>query len=67
MKKDKLTEIKSEDLVKLKQRLLKEKQELTDLYLKLKINKLKNTRQIFHKRKDISQILTIINQKNKEK
>lgn len=66
MKKNQLAEIKTEDAAKLKQRLLKEKQELVDLYLKLKTNKLKNSREVFHKRKTISQILTVINQNKKK-
>lgn len=67
MKKTILTEIKSEDLAKLTARLNKEQKEFSELYLQLKINKLKNIRELFHKRKLISRILTIINEKRSKK
>lgn len=67
MKKNILTEIKTEDLNKLNIRLATEKKELTNLCLDLKIKKLKNTRAVYHKRKDISRILTIINERRRQK
>lgn len=67
MKKNLLIEIKSENLDKLLERLAKEKKDLTNLYFELKTKKLKNTREIFHKRKDISRILTLINEKRRQK
>lgn len=67
MKKNLLLEVKSENLDKLQERLAKEKKELTGLYLEVKTKKLKDVRKIFHKRKDISQILTLINQKRRKR
>ncbi len=67
MKKNILLEVKNEDINKLEARLQKEKKELSSLYLELETKKLKDTRKIFHKRKDISRILTIINEKKGKK
>lgn len=67
MKQSQLTEIKDNSLDKLVSRLNSEKKELAEMYLNLKVNKLKNTRGIFHKRKLISKILTIINEKRNKK
>lgn len=66
MKKNLLLEVKSENLDKLMERLSKEKKELTSLNLELKTKKLKDIRKIFHKRKDISQILTVIGEKRRK-
>lgn len=65
MKKNTFTEIKSENLDKLNARLNKEKKELVNLCLDHKTKKIKNTRSIYHKRKDISRILTVINEKRR--
>ncbi len=67
MKKNVLTELRSESLSKLLEKLNQAKKELTELYLNLRIGKLKNTRSLFHKRKDISQLLTIIEEKRRQK
>lgn len=63
MKKNDLHELRSETLDKLKARLLKEKKELINLSLEAKTKKIKDVRKIFHKRKDIAAILTIIAEK----
>lgn len=67
MKKNLLNQLRSETLENLLTRLSQEKKELANLYVELTTKKLKNTRKIFHKRKDISQILTLINEKRREK
>ncbi len=67
MKKSVITEIKNENVDKLISRLNSEKKELSQMYLDLKVNKLKNTRSIFHKRKLMSRILTILNEKRSKK
>lgn len=66
MKKNLLSEVKSENLDKLLSRLAKEKKELVDLYLELKTKKLKDVRKIFHKRRNISQIITVIGEKRRQ-
>lgn len=66
MKKNLLSEVKSENLDKLLSRLAKEKKELVDLYLELKTKKLKDVRKIFHKRRNISQILTVVGEKRRQ-
>lgn len=63
MKKSDLQQLRSETLDKLKARLLKEKKELANLYFEVRTKKIKDTRKIFHKRKDIGRILTIIAEK----
>lgn len=66
MKKNALQEVRAETVDKLVARLTKEKKELTNLYLELRTKKLKDLRKIFHKRKDISQILTILSEKRRK-
>jgi len=66
MKKNTLQEVRAETVDKLVVRLTKEKKELTNLYLELRTKKLKDLRKIFHKRKDISQILTILSEKRRK-
>lgn len=66
MKKNALLEIRAETVDKLVSRLAKEKKELADLYLEMSIKKIKNPRSLFHKRKDISQIMTVLNEKKKK-
>lgn len=54
----KTVEINSKDIKELRQDLRKAKQDLGDLYLDHSQFKLKNTRQIFSKRKEIARVLT---------
>lgn len=67
MKKNIFAEIKTEQVDKLEARLLKEQKELSNLRLEISVKKLKDTRKIFHKRKDISKILTVLNEKRRQK
>ncbi len=53
-------ELQSKSLEELNKKLLEIKDLLTDLKLDKAQNKLKNTRQLFLKRKEIAQILTVI-------
>lgn len=63
MKKKLLSEIRAETAEIILARISKEKKELAELYLDLSMKKLKDTRKIFHKKKDISQMLTIVSEK----
>ena len=60
MAKTKIKETVAKDLTELRKDLKSAKQDLSDLYLDHSQFKLKNTRQIFNKRKDIARISTII-------
>ena len=62
MKKN-LAEIYSKSEIELKKMLFDKKQELFNLKLGNKQNKLKNTRVIFNTRKEIARILTLIKEK----
>lgn len=67
MKKNALVELRSETALSLKEKVAKDKKDLANLYLELNTKKLKDVRKLFHKRKDISQTLTIINEKRIQK
>jgi large subunit ribosomal protein L29 len=59
----KIKEIIGKTDEELKELLKEKRQELNNLKLDNKLNKLKNTRSIFNTRKDISRILTLIKER----
>lgn len=63
MKKNDLVEIKKIDIKTLKERAKKIKEELSGLVIDKNMNKLTNLKAIKNKRKDMAQILTVLNQK----
>lgn len=58
-----MAEIKKTDVKGLKERIAKVRGEVQDLYLDKNTGKLTNLRAIKNKRKDIAQMLTVLNQK----
>ncbi len=66
MKRNDFKEIKSVDVTELDKLFIKNKNELNNLYIEHKMGKLKNTRNIFLKRKDIARILTLISEKRRK-
>ncbi|MBI2011298.1 50S ribosomal protein L29 [Candidatus Daviesbacteria bacterium] len=63
MKKNELKEVKALDEKSLFERIKKINSEIADLVLDKNMNKLKNLKSIFKKRKDLAQVLTILRQK----
>ncbi len=61
MKKNEFGKLIKENKQTLKMIVSKERDELAGLYRDKSMKKLKNTRKIFHKKKHIARILTIIN------
>jgi large subunit ribosomal protein L29 len=62
MKKQQLNEIKNKSIKDLKTLVNSLKKEIANLNMDLKLGKLKNVRAISAKRKDVAQVLTIVNQ-----
>lgn len=65
MKRNDFKQIKSISVNELDKLFIKNKDELNNLYIEHKMGKLKNTRNIFLKRKDIARILTLISEKRR--
>lgn len=63
MKKNDLAEIKKANVTSLKERAVKLKNEVSDLYLEKAGGKLKNLKVIQNKRDDLARILTVLRQK----
>ncbi len=63
MKKEEIREIREKTLSELKKEINKRLKELFGLRMDKKMNKLKNKRVIYHKRKEIAMIKTIIREK----
>ncbi len=63
MKKNDLIEIKKMEITALLARVKKEKKELVDLLMDKNMNKLKDLKSLYKKRKNIAQILTVARQK----
>ena len=63
MKKNDLKEVKTLDIKELKVRVVKLKVEVADLTLDKNMKKLKNIKEVVHKRKDLAQVLTVLRQK----
>lgn len=63
MKKNELTQIKGLDLKELKGKITGLKKEIADLLMDKNMKKLKDLKAIAKKRKDLAQVLTILNTK----
>lgn len=63
MKKQELVQIKALDVKELKEKVKTFRKEIADLVLDKNMNKLKDLKMIYKKRKDLAQILTIMRQK----
>lgn len=63
MKKNDLTKIKQMDIKALKEKIQEAKEELLKLALDKNMNKLENPKLIKNKRRDMAQMLTILQQK----
>ncbi len=63
MKKNEFVAIKGIDLKELKEKLKALKKEIADLHLDKNMKKLKDLKSISKKRKDLAQVLTVLNQK----
>lgn len=63
MKKNALNEIKKLEIAALKTRIKDAKKELLDLKFDQNLEKLKDKKKVYKKRKDVAQMLTILRQK----
>lgn len=63
MKKNDLVQIKNLEIVDLFKKMSLIKQEINDLYFDKKMNKLKDIKTFFKKRKELARVLTILRQK----
>lgn len=63
MKKNALNEIKKLEIAVLRTRIKDAKKELLDLKFDQNLEKLKDKRQVYKKRKDVAQMMTILRQK----
>lgn len=63
MKKNDLIEIKKIDIKSLKDKIKKARSEVSDLYMDKNTGKLTNLRVLKNKRRDLAQLLTVLNQK----
>jgi ribosomal protein L29 len=63
MKRNELLEIKKMDSGAINEKVKKTRKEITDLVLDKNMNKLKNLKAIFNKRKEVAKMLTILKQK----
>jgi ribosomal protein L29 len=63
MKKNDFNEVKNLDIKALTARVKTLRAEIADIVMDKHMNTLKNSKQIRHKRKDLSQLLTVVRQK----
>lgn len=63
MKKNDTVQIKGLDLLQLRSKAAAVKREIADLILDKNMNKLKDLKMIYKKRKDLAKVLTVIRQK----
>ncbi len=63
MKKNKLAEMRNKNVADLEKELSEIRFEITKSHLEAKLGKVKNIRALFHKRRDIAQLETIIMEK----